>query len=74
MEVWTTEPGLQLYTGNFLSGKEMCHTGPAALRGGLCLETQKFPDAPHRPEFPSTLLRPGERLASRTEYRFEDLG
>jgi aldose 1-epimerase len=74
MEVWTTEPGLQLYTGNFLSGKEMCHTGPAALRGGLCLETQKFPDAPHRPEFPSTLLRPGESLASRTEYRFEDLG
>ncbi len=70
MEVWTTEPGLQLYTGNFLDGTVEGLHGPIPHRGGLCLETQKFPDAPHRPEFPSTLLRPGERLMSRTEYRF----
>jgi aldose 1-epimerase len=70
MEVWTTEPGLQLYTGNFLDGALEGWHGPIPYRGGLCLETQKFPDAPHRPEFPSTLLRPGERMMSRTEYRF----
>lgn len=66
MEVHTTEPGLQFYSGNFLDGS----VGGLAHRSGLCLETQHFPDAPNRPDFPSTLLRPGETFRSRTEYRF----
>jgi aldose 1-epimerase len=66
MEVHTTEPGLQFYSGNFLDGSV------AGLRrhAGLCLETQHFPDSPHRPDFPSTVLRPGETFASTTVYRF----
>ena len=64
MEVLTTEPGVQLYSGNFLSG------APFAWRTGFCLETQHFADSPNRPAFPSTVLRPGERFASRTVYRF----
>ncbi len=64
MEVLTTEPALQFYSGNFLSGQ------PFAWRTGLCLETQHFPDSPHHPEFPSTVLRPGESFWSRTVYRF----
>jgi aldose 1-epimerase len=64
MEVLTTEPGLQLYTGNFLAGE------PFAWRTGLCLETQHFPDSPNRLDFPATLLRPGETFRSRTIYRF----
>jgi aldose 1-epimerase len=61
LEVRTTEPGVQLYTGNFLSA-------PFGNRGGFCLETQHFPDSPNRPEFPSTVLRPGETFRSRTEF------
>jgi aldose 1-epimerase len=64
MEVLTTEPGVQFYSGNFLSGQ------PFAWRTGLCLETQHFPDSPNRPEFPSTVLRPGQIYRSRTIYRF----
>lgn len=69
MEVHTTEPGLQFYSGNFLDGS----VAGLAHRSGLCLETQHFPDAPNRPDFPSTLLRPGETFRSRTEYRFTRL-
>ena len=57
LEVRTTEPGVQLYTGNFLP------PAPFGNRGGFCLETQHFPDSPNRPEFPSTVLRPGQKLA-----------
>ena len=71
LEILTTEPGIQLFPGNTLRG------GPAGKRGrefrphcGLALETQHFPDSPNRPEFPSTVLRPGEELASRTVWRF----
>jgi aldose 1-epimerase len=71
LEVLTTEPGLQLYSGNFLDGtllgKGGLRYGP---RSGLCLETQHFPDSPHHPGFPSTVLRPGERYRSSTVYRF----
>ncbi|HEX8903986.1 MAG TPA: aldose epimerase family protein, partial [Longimicrobiaceae bacterium] len=71
LEVWTTEPGMQLYTGNFLDGtlpgKHGHRYGP---RAGLCLETQHFPDSPNQPGFPSTILRPGEEFRSRTELRF----
>ena len=71
MEVWTTEPAIQLYTGNFLDGKSIGKGGVAyKYRTGLCLETQHFPDSPNRPEFPSCVLRPGETFTSSTIYRF----
>ncbi|MBF8188930.1 galactose mutarotase [Nonomuraea sp. K274] len=66
MEVTTTEPGVQFYTGSMLDGAETPY-GPFA---GLCLETQHFPDSPNQPRFPSTVLRPGERRTSTTTYRF----
>ena len=72
MTVHTTEPGMQLYSGNFLgdglAGKEGAIYRPYA---GFALETQHFPDSPNRPGFPSTLLRPGETFRSRTVYSFE---
>jgi aldose 1-epimerase len=70
LDVLTTEPGLQLYTGQFLSGgrgKNGCAYGSHA---GLCLETQHFPDSPNRPDFPGVILRPGERFRSTTIFRF----
>jgi aldose 1-epimerase len=71
MEVHTSEPGVQFYSGNFLDGS-LLGSGGASLRqgDGLCLETQHFPDSPNHPEFPSTVLRPGERFHSATEHRF----
>ncbi|MFE3449248.1 aldose epimerase family protein [Nonomuraea sp. NPDC059194] len=66
MEVTTTEPGVQFYTGHLLDGIAT----PYGRQAGLCLETQHFPDSPNRPDFPSTVLRPGEDLTSRTTYRF----
>ena len=71
LEVETTEPGLQLYSGNQLDGS-LTGTGGAAYgpRAGLCLETQHFPDSPNQPGFPSTVLRPGEVYRSATVYRF----
>jgi len=71
MEVLTTEPGLQFYSGNFLDGSDVGKAGTAyGHRNGLCLETQHFPDSPNRPEFPSTVLRPGEKYESTTVYQF----
>jgi aldose 1-epimerase len=71
MEVLTTEPGLQLYTGNFLNGRHRGTSGRAYRQSdGFCLETQHFPNSPNQPGFPSTLLRPSETFRSRTEYRF----
>lgn len=70
LEVRTTEPGVQLYTGNGLNGiagKDGRVYGP---RSGLCLETQHFPDAPNQPTFPSIILRPGETYRSRTVFSF----
>jgi aldose 1-epimerase len=70
LEVLTTEPGLQLYSGNFLDGSDVGKGGAVyGHRTGLCLETQHFPDSPNRPEFPSTVLRPGEKYESETVYR-----
>ncbi|HEY6706139.1 MAG TPA: aldose epimerase family protein, partial [Actinomycetota bacterium] len=71
LEVETTEPGLQLYSGNQLDGS-LTGTGGVAYgpRAGLCLETQHFPDSPNQPGFPSTVLRPGEVYRSATVYRF----
>jgi aldose 1-epimerase len=71
MEVFTTEPGVQLYTGNHLSGKEIGKSGVAyTKRTGFCLETQHFPDSPNQPAFPSTLVTPGETYKSTTIYKF----
>lgn len=71
LEVWTTEPGLQFYSGNFLDGSLVGkHGRPYPRRAGFCLETQHFPDAVHHPHFPSTILRPGDELRSTTVYRF----
>ncbi|MFF1873646.1 aldose epimerase family protein [Kitasatospora herbaricolor] len=74
LEVWTTEPGLQVYTANQLDGTLADADGHHHPRhGGICLETQHLPDSPNRPEYPSTVLRPGERFTSRTEFRFPHL-
>jgi aldose 1-epimerase len=71
MEVHTTEPGVQFYTGNFLDGKL---TGKGGIvykkHSGLCLETQHFPDSPNKPNFPSTILRPGMKYQTTTVHRF----
>ena len=70
MKVWTTEPGMQLYTGNFLDGKPGKGGKSYQFRYGFCLETQHFPDSPNHPKFPSTVLRKGVPFASTTIYRF----
>ncbi len=71
LEVSTTEPGVQFYTGNFLDGSQVGKGGVAyQRRHGFCLETQHFPDSPNQPSFPDTILRPGETFRSRTEFRF----
>lgn len=70
LEVSTTEPGIQFYTGNFLDGKFINRTGtPVNLHTALCLETQHFPDSPNKPDFPNTILKPGENYHSETVYR-----
>ena len=71
MDIATTEPGIQFYSGNFLDGRLRGSGGEAYRQGdGVCLETQHFPDSPNRPEFPSTVLRPGETFQSTTVHRF----
>jgi aldose 1-epimerase len=71
LEVHTTEPGVQLYTGNFLDATLVGAAGKVYRQGdGFCLETQHFPDSPNQPSFPSTLLRPGEEYKSTTVFRF----
>jgi aldose 1-epimerase len=71
MEVYTTEPGMQFYTGNFLDGSITGKGGQVyARRTGFCLETQHFPDSPNKPSFPSTVLKPGETYKTSTVYIF----
>jgi aldose 1-epimerase len=71
MEIRTTEPGLQFYSGNFLDGTIKGKSGHVyAHRSGLCLETQHFPDSPNHANFPSTILRPGQTYESRTVFLF----
>ncbi len=71
LEIFTTEPGIQFYSGNFLDGSITGKSGkPYPKYGGLCLETQHFPDSPNKPHFPSTVLRPGEKYESLTVYKF----
>jgi aldose 1-epimerase len=70
LEVHTTEPAIQLYTGNFLDGSQRGFGRVYAKHSGLCLETQHFPDAPHHPNFPSIVLRLGKRFESATVLKF----
>lgn len=71
MEVWTDEPGLQFYGGNFLDGSDLGKQGkPYTLRTAFCLETQHFPDSPNRPDFPNTILKSGETYRTTCVYKF----
>ena len=71
MEIRTTEPGIQFYSGNFLDGTITGKGGTVYKhRWGLCLETQHYPDSPNKPNFPSTILRPGQNYETTTIYRF----
>jgi aldose 1-epimerase len=72
MEVLTTEPGIQVYTGNFLKGDFKGKGGVAYPQyGAFCLETQFFPDSPNQPGFPSIILKPGQEYRTTTVYKFE---
>jgi aldose 1-epimerase len=71
MDVLTTEPGVQFYSGNFLDGTIQGKEGKTyGHRSALCLETQHFPDSPNHPNFPSTVLKPGQKFSSSTIYKF----
>ena len=71
MEVLTEEPGVQFYCGNFLDGRLTGKAGKSYLyRGAVVLETQHFPDSPNQPNFPNTILKPGETYRTQTVYRF----
>ena len=72
MEVFTTQPGIQFYTGNFLDGSLMQTVGGQKYvqHAGLCLETQHYPDSPNQPSFPSSILKPGETYRQTTVYKF----
>jgi aldose 1-epimerase len=71
MEVRTTEPGVQLYTGNWLNASVTGKQGKVyGKHGGFCLETQHFPDSPNKPAFPSVVLRPGQKFTSVTVFKF----
>lgn len=68
MEIFTTQPGIQFYTGNFLDGSESA--GGFEQYGAFCLETQHYPDSPNQPEFPSAILKPGETFKQTTVHKF----
>jgi len=71
MEIYTTEPGVQLYTGNFLDGSITGKSGKVYKKHyGFCLETQHFPDSPNKPDFPSVVLNPGDKYTTVTVYKF----
>ena len=71
MEVWTTQPGIQFYTGNFLNGTLTGRDGKKIVQhGAFCLETQHFPDSPNQPSFPNSILEPGQTFHEVTIYQF----
>ena len=71
VEVYTNEPGIQIYTGNFLKGNVVGKNGVAyPCRASVCLETQHFPDSPNKPQWPSVLLEPGQKYYSECIYKF----
>jgi aldose 1-epimerase len=71
MQAYTTEPGIQFYSGNFLDGT-LIKSGNIKINKywGLCLEAQHFPDSPNQPNFPTTVLNPGEKYTQLTVYKF----
>jgi aldose 1-epimerase len=72
MEIWTTEPGIQFYSGNFLDGTLIGKEGKVyQQRYGFCLETQHFPDSPNKPSFPTTVLRRGQQYHTITIHKFK---
>jgi aldose 1-epimerase len=74
LQLWTTEPGLQVYSGNFLDGQIVGRDGARyQQRSAICLEPQHAPDSPNRPAFPSVILRPGEVYRTHSEWRFTAL-
>lgn len=73
LEVFTDEPGIQVYTGNFLDGSQTGKKGiKYNFRASVCLETQKYPDTPNKPEWPSCILHPGEKYISNTIFKFSN--
>ena len=71
MDVYTTEPGVQLYTGNWMTGNFVGKNGQRyPMRAALCLETQHFPDSPNHENYPSVILRPHEKFESHTQFKF----
>jgi len=71
MDVYTTQPGIQFYSGNYLDGSAKGKNGDTyQRRSAFCLETQHFPDSPNKPQFPSTVLEPGQRYSQTTIYKF----
>ncbi|HBG28218.1 MAG: galactose mutarotase [Planctomycetes bacterium GWF2_41_51] len=72
MEVWTTEPAIQFYCGNFLDGSNVGKEGKVYnFRNGFCLETQHYPDSPNKTQFPSVILKPGEKYIHKTVFKFK---
>jgi aldose 1-epimerase len=75
LTIYTTEPGVQFYSGNHLDGTQAAYNGGTVPHyGGLCLETQHYPDSPNEPKFPSTTLAPGKPYASTTIFEFSVTG
>jgi aldose 1-epimerase len=70
LELFTQEPGVQFYSGNFLDGSLAGKGCAYPFRGGFCIEPEHFPDSPNQPAFPNTILRPGERYATESRFRF----
>ncbi|KQS31350.1 aldose epimerase family protein [Dyadobacter sp. Leaf189] len=70
MEVYTTEPAVQFYSGNFLDGTLKGKNATYTKRFGFCLETEHYPDSPNQPQFPSTVLKPGDTYETTTKYKF----
>ena len=70
LEVWSQEPGIQFYSGNFMNDKMRGKGQIYSYRSAICLEPQHFPDSPNRPAFPSTILRPGQEYSTVMAYRF----
>jgi aldose 1-epimerase len=70
MEVYTTEPGVQVYTDNWATGYPGQHGATFPYRSGICLEAQHFPDSPNRPYFPPVTLEPGQQYKQKTIYKF----
>ena len=71
LEVWSTEPGLQFYSGNFLDGKNKGKNGWVyQFRNGFCMEPQHYPDSPNQPNFPSVVLKPGQVYRNTIIFKF----